>query len=82
MGADVDMWSNNSDTARKGSVSALANPNKSNLNPRIISSIISKKKIRERPIRVKSVISVFLFLICVHAAGWGHNDNTEKIYYQ
>ena len=44
MGADVDMWSNNSDTARKGSVSALANPNKSNLNPRIISSIISKKR--------------------------------------
>ena len=40
-GAVVDMLSNNSDTARKGSAPALANPNKSN--PRIISSIISKK---------------------------------------
>ena len=43
-GADVDMWSNNCDTVRKGSVSTLANPNKSNPNPRIISSIISKKR--------------------------------------
>ena len=79
MGAVVDMLSNNSDTARKGSAPALANPNKSNPNPNIVDQNKIKKKIRERPIRVKSVLSVF-FLICVHAAGRGHNDNTEKIY--
>ena len=62
--------------AREGSALALANPKKSNPNPRIFSQIISKK-IRERPTCVKSVISVFLFLISVHAEGWGHNDNTE-----
>ena len=47
-------------------------------NPRIIGSIISKNESVKRPIRVKSVLSVFHFLICVPAEGWGHNDNTEK----
>ena len=42
-----------------------------------LAKIKSKKEIRERPIRGKSVISVFLFLICVHAEGRGHNANTE-----
>ena len=48
-----------------------------NLNKKIIGSIISKN-IRERPIRVKSVLSVFHFLICGPAEGWGHNGNTEN----
>lgn len=33
--------------------------------------------IRERLIRVKSVTSVFHFLICDPAEVWGHNDNTQ-----
>ena len=51
--------------------------NKSNPNPNIVDQNKIKKKIRERPIRVKSVVSVFLFLICDPAVGWGHNGNTE-----
>ena len=47
-------------------------------NPNITDEILSKNGSVKRPIRVKSVLSVFHFLICVPAEGWGHNDNTEK----
>ena len=40
------MRSSNTDTARKGSVSTLANPNKSKPNPITISQNKIKKKIR------------------------------------
>ena len=38
---------------------------------------IIKKWIREKTNPCSSVISVFHFLICGPAAGWGHNGNTE-----
>ena len=66
----------------KGSAPALANPTKSkNKIQESFAKYYQKKEIRERPIRVNSVASVFLFfLICVPAEGRGHNANTEQIY--
>ncbi len=75
--SDKKRLKNSSWDKGKGSAPALANPNKSNPNPNIVDQNKIKKKIRERPIRVKSVVSVFLFLICDPAVGWGHNGNTE-----
>ena len=79
MGADVDMQSNNNtDTAKKGSAQALANPAKSITKSKHHKRNIIKNESVKRLIRVKSVLSVFHFLICGPAEGQGHNGNTEN----
>ena len=64
----------------KGSAPALANPAKSKPKSKYHWRNIIKKWIREKTNPWISVQSVFHFLICGPAEGWGHTDNTNKLY--
>ena len=69
---------NNTDTAKKGSAQALANPAKSITKSKHHKRNIIKKWIRENTNPCTSVLSVFHFLICGPAEGQGHDGNTEN----
>ena len=76
MGADVDMQSNNNtDTAKKGSAQALANPAKSITKSK---QHLPTKKISEKANSVFSVKSVFKFLSTPKA--YGHYIVTDIIF--